>query len=106
MSTMTNWHDIGGGVRISWLVDGDDRFVGLMEEHDPGVSGCIGQPGDDEFAHMGTAFIDPAVESSRPHWTVEAGTAGAIEGLTLTPSILHRSCGFHGWVRNGQWVVA
>lgn len=28
------------------------------------------------------------------------------EPLTITPSILCRGCGTHGWVRDGRWVSA
>jgi hypothetical protein len=36
------------------------------------------------------------------------GMTGTLEGgdLTLTPSILCRNDGFHGFVTNGQWVPA
>jgi hypothetical protein len=36
-----------------------------------------------------------------PKWTVESW-----EPLTLSPSILCRTCGHHGWIRNGEWVPA
>lgn len=26
--------------------------------------------------------------------------------LTLTPSVLQRPCGFHGWITDGRWVPA
>lgn len=101
---MTQWTDIGSGVRIAWLYDYDDETVlALIEEHDPGVSGCNADP---SIEHSGTAWIEPTHQASRPHWTVEAGTAGDATNLTLTPSILHHSCGFHGWVRDGRWVPA
>lgn len=36
-----------------------------------------------------------------PTWTVERD-----EPLTLSPSILCRTCGDHGFVRDGKWVRA
>ena len=38
---------------------------------------------------------------SKPAWKVESD-----EPLTLSPSILCRSCGDHGFVRNGKWERA
>lgn len=38
-------------------------------------------------------------KESRPLWTVESW-----EPLTLTPSLLCKTCGSHGWIRNGKWV--
>ena len=37
----------------------------------------------------------------RPHWTIVQQ-----DPITLTPSILCRSCGAHGWIRDGKWVDA
>lgn len=34
-------------------------------------------------------------------WTVESW-----EPLTLSPSILRRECGCHGYIREGKWVTA
>lgn len=36
-----------------------------------------------------------------PRWTVESW-----EPLTLSPSLLCRGCGRHGFVRDGRWVPA
>lgn len=36
-----------------------------------------------------------------PRWTVES-----TEPLTLSPSLLCRGCGNHGWIREGRWVPA
>jgi len=40
-------------------------------------------------------------ENSIPAWKVESD-----EPITLSPSILCRVCGDHGFVRNGKWVRA
>lgn len=36
-----------------------------------------------------------------PRWKVEAP-----DPLTVSPSILCRTCGHHGFIRNGKWVPA
>lgn len=41
------------------------------------------------------------IEPGKAMWTVESW-----EPLTLSPSLLCMRCGDHGFVRNGQWVVA
>lgn len=41
------------------------------------------------------------IEPGRPVWTVESW-----EPLTISPSVLCRRCGHHGWIRDGQWVPA
>ena len=42
-----------------------------------------------------------------PFWTVTAGNAQQPEAVTLSPSVHHTKegggCGWHGWLRNGQW---
>ena len=43
-------------------------------------------------------------EGPGPSWTA----TGSLEDgtLTLDPSLLCRTCGDHGWVRDGRWVPA
>jgi hypothetical protein len=40
--------------------------------------------------------LDPA--AGRPLWTLEC-----INPITIMPSIIH-VCGWHGWLKNGEWV--
>ena len=42
-----------------------------------------------------------AVEPDRPRWTVEAW-----DPLSISPSLLCRACGDHGFIREGRWVQA
>lgn len=100
-------HDLGGGVSAEWWT-----FVNDADVYGPGIVGGIvehhqcktadGEPYDG----MGSVPIDPRVLIGSPHWTIEAGEVGSFEGLTLTPSILCRNCGNHGWIRDGRWVPA
>lgn len=59
-----------------------------------------GQPG----GCMSGAMLDcapEAVTAGQPTWHVECW-----EPLTLSPSLLCRMCGDHGFIRGGRWVVA
>ena len=40
---------------------------------------------------------------NHPFWTMEQR-----DPITLSPSVHHiaPSCGWHGWLRNGEWVLA
>lgn len=60
---------------------------------------------DGEVCEGSLTFDGPVqrqVEPDRPNrWTVEAW-----DPLTLSPSILRRECGDHGFIRAGRWVPA
>lgn len=45
--------------------------------------------------------VQRELEAGRPRWTVQSW-----DPLTLSPSVLCRRCGDHGWVRDGRWVPA
>lgn len=45
--------------------------------------------------------VQRQVHPGAPKWTVESW-----EPLTLSPSLLCRACGDHGFVRGGRWVRA
>lgn len=88
--------DLGNGVvaaytRYSW----HDR-AGLIEWHRDTQTGdwCCGAVLFDlEGVHV--LFPECAL------WTVVS-----FEPLTITPSILCRICGHHGWITDGRWVNA
>jgi hypothetical protein len=81
--------DIGHGVSISFLVNAAGDECGLCEEHD-----CNGERTGHWVGFRGV----PGAEG-HPSWVVEAR-----EPLTLSPSILCRTCGHHGYIRGGKWV--
>lgn len=87
-------HDLGHDVKIMFEVrtEGGPR-VGLIESHrTPDGRECSGS----------VTFDVPEAEGlPGPRWTVESW-----EPLTLSPSILCRGCGWHGWIRNGRWEPA
>lgn len=45
--------------------------------------------------------VQRQVDPTSPKWTVESW-----EPLTLSPSLLCRACGDHGFIRGGKWVPA
>lgn len=88
--------DLGHGVRIKFTGLRDHPgHHGLIESHPDGRGGrCSGS----------IAFDTPArreLDEQRPLWTVEQW-----EPLTLSPSLLCRACGHHGFIREGRWVPA
>jgi hypothetical protein len=48
-----------------------------------------------------TFDIPEAAADGRPKWKVESW-----EPLTISPSLLQRGCGDHGFIREGRWVRA
>lgn len=87
--------DIGHNVRIVYTSVGAHRPGGLIEYHRTAEGReCAGSVLFD-LDGVRNAFPD------RPVWTVET-----LEPLTLTPSILCRRCGHHGWITSGRWEPA
>lgn len=86
--------DLGHGVSMAWATRDGER-VGLLESH-PGPDGaeCSGYV---TFDLPKTREVDP----DGPFWHVESW-----EPLTISPSVLCRRCGNHGFIRDGKWVRA
>lgn len=78
----------------SITVNGHDDEVGIIEWHD-----CL-----DKLVGCGVYFDNDAGRTTfpdRPRWTVESR-----DPLTLSPSILCKRCGHHGYIREDKWVQA
>lgn len=94
---MTARIDLGEGIYLE------------REECEHGTSGYwFVHPTDDGPELSATPGKCVGLVSTCPHhehlngpWTIEA-----VEPLTLSPSILCRQHGTHGFVRNGEWVPA
>lgn len=84
--------DIGHGVLMERVITEDGRWVGIFEEHAGNGGRCLG-------AAMFDVEDNPF--SSGPKWRVESW-----DPLTLSPSLLCRICGNHGFIREGKWVPA
>jgi hypothetical protein len=101
--------DIGHGHVISftkWAPDRDlnPQYDGLPDVDPWGV--IVDHPRPDGTPCVGSAatFDGPVVrqiDPTRPVWTVES-----LDPLTISPSLLCRGCGDHGFIREGRWVPA
>ena len=94
MATDADECDLGGGTTAAWSRNGDGDVVGLVERHV-----CNGEK-------AGGAVMFVLGYGPTQTWTIEAGTPGEWDGLTLMPSIACHSCSHHGWIRDGHWVAA
>ena len=87
--------DLGGGSSFRWLSD-HGQIVGLIEHHP--------KPEDGPGYYCGGYVRWDAHEKAK-HQLVSGGP-GDEEHLTLSPSLLCRTCGNHGFIRDGKWVTA
>jgi hypothetical protein len=72
----------------------DDRLLGYLDEH-PLVGGAAGA------TCMGIIQTEHAPGYGAPrHRVVKT------HPLTIEPSVLCRTCGNHGFIRDGKWVPA
>ena len=80
--------DIGHGVRIEKrYLDGRLDGVAYWHPQPSGVGECSG-------------YV-----SVKPAWA-DGWDLVQLEPLTLSPSLLCRACGHHGFIRDGKWVPA
>ncbi len=93
---MSDTIDIGDGHTLAFASYQDDPRTGANVIHTrPDGSICQGW-----ISFRGGAW-DRAFKGGVPSWDVVER-----EPLTLSPSILCRACGDHGYVRGGKWVRA
>lgn len=97
--------DIGHDVYISRVVDGDGNWIGILEWHEC-VRGLnrqqLAQNATESGVSAGGVYFDNAPPDVKgPRWQKLQD-----DPLTILPSILCRTCGLHGWIRDGQWVPA
>lgn len=90
--------DIGHGHVIEYVRDPNGTAIGLHDYHD--------RPDGSGRCAAGFVFFDiPEAQSymatKANSWQVESR-----EPLTLSPSLLCRACGDHGFIRAGRWVPA
>lgn len=95
---MTVRIEIGPGYSIEPVTaagDDPERIVGYIERHPRPDTGeeCSG--------FLWTDATSRGYEVGKPLWTVVME-----EPLTLSPSVLCRTCGTHGFIQAGRWVPA
>lgn len=90
--------DLGDGHRLVFSDYKGEKRVGGNVIHPPVEGKCSGQGW---IAFENTSWSRQFTEKPIATWKVEQA-----EPLTLSPSILCRACGDHGFIRNGRWVRA
>lgn len=93
---MSDETDIGSGVFIERTVNKDGEWVGLIRRHPKAGGGTCASA---------VAFDTPASRAVHGP-TVALHVVESWDPLTLSPSLLCRSCGHHGFIRQGKWVPA
>lgn len=96
--------DLGDGCAYSRLTDTKGNWVAIHEWHVCSANPAPGHYGDGTTAGF-VCFDTPEARAvstdMSPKWTVEQW-----DPLTLSPSILCRRCGHHGYIREGRWIAA
>lgn len=104
-------HDLGSGCSFVWLYagtadswrDGEQRppgqLVGLIEHH-PAAS--------PDYLYCGAYIMwtGKLIGGGDPRHRLVSGGPGDEGNLTIEPSLLCRTCGHHGFIRDGRWVAA
>lgn len=87
--------DLGHNMWWTKVLDSEDNWIGILEWHE-----CSAQNTNDSGVVAGGVNFQNAPASVQgPRWDKVQD-----EPLTITPSILCRTCGLHGYITNGEWV--
>lgn len=78
------WRDIGEGVEIELRYIGA-RLHGIAYRH--------------PVPYAATGRCEGYIDFGPDGWTIES-----LDPLTVSPSLLCRGCGHHGFIRDGKWV--
>jgi hypothetical protein len=107
-ATFDQPYDFGHGVTgyfVGWAPDLElnPQYDGIPDEPRYGV--ILNHPTPAGGPCSSCAVFDGEtvrrLEPNRPVWTVQSW-----EPLTISPSVLCRACGHHGFIRDGKWVPA
>ena len=103
--------DLGDGHWLKWFSWSPDRSIPSNAERFHGVPDCekfgAAVPHVTADGSLCEGFVtlegdvQARVHPGAPKWRVECW-----EPLTLSPSLLCRTCGDHGFIRGGKWVRA
>jgi hypothetical protein len=90
--------DLGHNQAWSKTFDKDGNWIGILEWHE-----CqdAQNTGEDGRSAGGVYFTNASPDLKGPRWTLVNEAP-----ITISPSILCRSCGNHGFITNGKWVPA
>lgn len=90
-------HELGHDVWWTGVMDADGNWIGILEWHE-----CGAQNATDGGVSAGGVNFENAPESVQgPRWQLLKA-----DPLTIAPSVLCRTCGLHGFIREGRWVTA
>jgi len=93
-------HDLGDGHSFVWSIDEFGHVYGLIEHHpaaDGGSPYCGGYIAWAVPQHWPTCV---------PRHELVRGGPGEEALVTISPSLACRTCGNHGFIRDGKWVTA
>lgn len=82
---------LGPGRTLQRVDNSDGTVYGFIETHP--------RPDNGQPCEGGIALR--TAEVKHPSWVVES-----VDPITLSPSILCKGCGTHGFVTDGKWVTA
>lgn len=96
--------DLGGGSSFTWFYDAEHEApIGIIEHHPKPEGG----PGLYCGGYVAWTPPAPGTGYSRScNHQLVSGAPGDEEHLTISPSLLCRTCGHHGFIRDGKWVPA
>lgn len=94
MKTNDEMKDIGHGVSVELVYD-EKELASIHYLHPPA-------PGRQAPGGYEKCYGNVPV---KPYWP-DGWEVISVEPLTLSPSLLCRACGSHGFIRDGKWVPA
>lgn len=94
--------DLGFDHKLSWIIRGanDDTRIGAIIDH-PSLKDGSMCSGGIQWAGSEWQDANPDKDVSKGRWELHS-----LEPLHVEPSILCMTCGDHGFIREGKWVVA
>ena len=80
------------------IPDADPAGIIIKHIHDDGKVCEGGVPFETEATR---AMVERGLDNPDRVWQVER-----LEPLTISPSILRKECGLHGFIQDGKWIPA
>lgn len=91
------------GLEEGWIIldEKGDHLLRITSMHDEGLYGFTEAHRTATGEWCAASIARPGKGAGQPEWDVISE-----DPLTLSPSILCRRCGNHGFIREGKWVEA